>query len=427
MTGIAISAGLSSSRRASWWQSGALLATDNGDGLQKAPAFVADFRCGRHALTTVAAGEIAAAGAGALSALRPATFAELFTFARAGAAAEIGLDGLPAIVASGVPRHDYRDGIRRLLVESAATQLSRNNRFVDWAGILPLGYAQSVSNTALYEKIAGQWGDNALRLKGPSSNSSQRITASLAGTLANSKAYTVSVRLRKSRGSGAATLSFAIDGWSGSAFSIDATALPIGEWRIVSATGVTPAAGTFQSVGLHTNNTDADIDIDWWQIEAGTIASSPILNDGQAAVVRPAETCRLSAAGEALLSRDAATVVVTGAYAWPSGVALIGRTGQALLRTAAGNVQVQTLAPGGTLGGLAIAAASGFSGGLAFGGEGRTLAADGASLSDGTVPATVAPIYLGGDGSAAPGFGSYERLLIYPFRVADSDLRALTA
>lgn len=111
----------------SWFADTALAAPDVSDGIAKPPAFIADFRRGRHALTSVPPANIPSAPVEALVAPQPADFAALFSFTRASPAEYVEASGAVFQAPVDTPRFDHRNGYRQLLLEGPATNLFLNS------------------------------------------------------------------------------------------------------------------------------------------------------------------------------------------------------------------------------------------------------------------------------------------------------------
>ncbi len=107
------------------------------------PAFVADFRRDRHAVTPVIAANIAAASVDALVSPQSVPFSDLFVFTRGSVAEYIDAAGMAQQAAADVPRFDYRNGYRQLLLEGPATNLFVN-------AFTPATQRITVTNAAQY-------------------------------------------------------------------------------------------------------------------------------------------------------------------------------------------------------------------------------------------------------------------------------------
>ncbi|MCV9962112.1 hypothetical protein OIU34_09385 [Pararhizobium sp. BT-229] len=123
--GLNAGIGLASGANA-WFANPAFTAADTGDGVAKLPAFIADFRRDRFALTSVATANIASSSVDALVVPRSSAFADMFSYARSSAAEFIDAAGVAQQAVADVPRFDYRNGYRQLLLEGPATNLFLN-------------------------------------------------------------------------------------------------------------------------------------------------------------------------------------------------------------------------------------------------------------------------------------------------------------
>ncbi len=127
MVSLGLNSGLCLAGTGSAWFAGAAFtAIDANDGVAKLPGFIADFRRDRHAVTTIASVGIAAAAVDALIVTQSAAFTDMFSFTRNSAAEFIDAAGVAQQAASDLPRFDYRNGYRQLLLEGPATNLFLN-------------------------------------------------------------------------------------------------------------------------------------------------------------------------------------------------------------------------------------------------------------------------------------------------------------
>lgn len=189
------------------------------------------------------------------------------------------------------PANELRITDRGLLIEEARQQLARNNRFQDWSGSVPNGYGSPI--LARIGKVAGGLGANALKLFGPFANDGNRVAVPALPEMTASTAYSLTARVRKTRGA-AAILALAIDTWGSNALVLDLSAVPLNQWVTLTVTG-TSSASVGNGGGFHTSSVDCDIEIDWWQLEAGSFRTSAIINDGQSAVTRAADSASINA------------------------------------------------------------------------------------------------------------------------------------
>jgi hypothetical protein len=144
MVSLGLNSSLGSVGAAGAWFAGAAFAVaDPSDGVAKLPAFVADFRRDRHAVTPVIAANIAAASVDALVSPQSVPFSDLFVFTRGSVAEYIDAAGMAQQAAADVPRFDYRNGYRQLLLEGPATNLFVN-------AFTPATQRITVTNAAQY-------------------------------------------------------------------------------------------------------------------------------------------------------------------------------------------------------------------------------------------------------------------------------------
>lgn len=190
--GLGPGLGLSGANGA-WFANAGLAMADAADGVSRQPAFIADFRGDRHALTSVPAAGIAAAAVDALVALQPVSFADLFLFTRGSAAEHIDAAGTPQQAPVDVARFDYRNGYRQLLLEGPATNLFLNSH-------APATQTVAVTNAVQYTVSCR--GSGALVLSGAAAGtvtqgspvtftaSSTSLTLTVAGSLSRAQLET---------------------------------------------------------------------------------------------------------------------------------------------------------------------------------------------------------------------------------------------
>ncbi|HTO32225.1 MAG TPA: hypothetical protein VL202_13750 [Pararhizobium sp.] len=339
--------GLAASANA-WFSGSAFTIVDAADSVSKAPAFIADFRRDRYALTSVASGGIAAATVDALIVPQSVAFTDLFSFTRASVAEYLDAAGTAQQAAVDTPRFDYRNGQRQLLLEGSATNLFLNS------------FAPATQTV----------------------------------TVANGSQYTVSCR-----GGGSLTLSGAATGTvtqaSSQTFTASTTSLAL------------TASGTLSRA----------------QVETGAVASSVVQTAG-AAAARSADSCRLSAVGEALVQRSAATLVVkTQALSGSLGRLVGAGSGDELIRL---NTAQTSILSGNTLVLAAVATPLPACGiGLGWSGTGRSGSYNGAAVnSDAIVPTATGQVYLGRNQAGFAASGRYDSLVIWPFRATNASIQA---
>lgn len=349
MVSLGFNSGLSLTGATNAWFAGvALAATDANDGVARLPAFVADFRRDRHAVTPVPAANIAAAAVEALVAPQSVSFSDLFVFTRGSAAEYIDAAGVAQQAAADVPRFDYKNGNRQLLLEGSATNLFLN------------AFAPATQTI----------------------------------TVANSAQYTVSCR-----GSGSLVLSGAATATVTQAASVTFTA---------ASTSLTlTVAGSLSRV----------------QVETGPAATS-FIQTAATAATRSADSCRFSAAGEALFQRGAATLLLKGQGLYGSLGRLVGiGTGEEIMRFTTPQTSV--------LAGSSLPIASVtvplpvFGICLGWSAAGRSGSYNGGTIAtDATVPVTTGQAFLGRNQTGLFAYGRYDSLTIWPFRATNAAIQA---
>jgi hypothetical protein len=127
MVSLGFNAGIGLAATTSAWFAGsAFTIADVNDGLSKSPAYIADFRRDRHALTSIPLAGIASATVDGLIVPQSVAFTDLFSFTRSSVAEYVDVVGAAQQAAVDTPRFDYRNGLRQLLLEGAATNLFLN-------------------------------------------------------------------------------------------------------------------------------------------------------------------------------------------------------------------------------------------------------------------------------------------------------------
>lgn len=409
-----------------WWSAPKYAAID-ADGVSKRAAAIADFRNWRFAITTVAAGSIAGATAAQLGAMRSCTFAEWFSFT-SGGGTYIDVDGTLKTAASNAPRRDYSTGAGRFGLNNAATNLciwSNDPTQTGWN-----------ADGGVFSLVNG-----VARWVQPASGGIHYPRSNWATFVANTT-YTISGEIRSF---GADSPSFYPSGWNGTAW-VDGPQIALSAtWTKFSFTFTTGATMSSQyGVGWkHTGTSGTGFEFRRVQIEAGSFAS-PYIPTTSSSVTRPVETAQFGAIATALMQRSAATVVVRGVLLAVNGyrrIVGVGGGGSSTYNGPTDDVRVwdgiseigqDSFGTGSLL--------TGFGTSLAYGAGGFACSTNGGSAatttsSNGWAASAATGVWLakstGADpeNSATPnpgyGNGFYDEVVIFPFRVANTDLPRL--
>ncbi|AJY47031.1 phage head spike fiber domain-containing protein [Martelella endophytica] len=377
--------------------------------------------------------------------MRNAGFAEMIDFTRPGTATYVDADGMIRIAAADVPRFDYTNGRRQLLLEGPATNTATGNS----AAFNGSGGSQHSTMTAGQLDPAG--GDDArLFTAGPDQGVQ---CAQMTANFTAATATTVSVFV-KAGTSGIVQLaySFGVNNTSFANFDLMAGTLlrkancsagisPVGSgWYRVSMTGL-PAATAFSTfyvaaipdaeVARLPAFEGAEETFYVWgpQVEASDFASSYIPTSGTA-VTRPADKAQLTEPVAALLQRGEASVVVSGEKVTPlgtvNGVILGGYENAdfAILLRADNNAMV--IGYPSIVISIYEAPTPSMGVGVSWDTNGKSGALDGFApvSTSSTQEAELAPSFLGRNATGYYAQGWYDQLVIWPFRVTDDDLQA---
>ncbi len=439
----------SAGRPSGWWRKPVFQAQDLADSSLRIAAAIIDFRKGRHALTPVPAASIAAASTAELARLKSAQFSDCLAFTRAGNATCIGADGILRTSAADVPRFDYSNGKRQLLLEGAATNLAL--------------FSGDTANTANWTTVActraaatdPAGGNGAALVTGDGTNAAHFFIAGNASAInfVAGNVYTFS-RFFKAGTTALVQISppsaaFGTGAWANidlaagtvTATGCSATAGPaINGWRRISltATATTTAASHAGVAGLIPNMAagrlpsfaSTETCYDWGaQCEAGAMETS-FIPTGASAVTRTQDTCRLSPKLEALVMRGAATIIVKGQLAGPgqspalvnyllssNGNITLASRSDTVLRSNTSAAVLDMGVPAGSF----IAPF-----GAAWMKDNKTIWTDFNGLPP--VTATDAALNFGSQfylsGTGASNAGWFDQLILYPFRLTDASLRA---
>ncbi|PRX09959.1 UNVERIFIED_ORG: hypothetical protein BCL66_105145 [Martelella mediterranea] len=414
--------------RTDWWQSPAWQATDRATGQLREPAAVMDFDDGRYALD------------------RSSSTEELIDFSRPGTATYIGSDGIVSSAAADVPRFDYTNKRRQLLLEGPATNL--------YPGSVDMN-ANTGGGSGFIGTISRQPGTTIGGL--PAIKAIPDAGSALGGRQVryNAKApttkgaYTMSLFAKASGldrvvlcllGAGSAVKATfdlvagtVVDAGAGVVTKI----VPVrGGYRLSVSADVSDATSfeyeiyvddSSESVGDGTSG----IEFCGLQFEQGNYTSSYIPTSGSA-VTRPADKAKLAGPVAALLRRGAASVSLQGESIYGTGAGssgcILGGPGSEdyLFMLASNGVQIKAGMPGYVLayitqplskfGVISSWDSLGFSG----------VSSDNGNVKSGDVPqiADLSSVFIGRNASSIFASGWYEQIVIWPFRVSDTDLQA---
>ncbi|AMM84267.1 hypothetical protein [Martelella sp. AD-3] len=369
--------------------------------------------------------------------MRNAGFAEMIDFSRPGSATYVGADGLIHTAAADVPRFDYTNGRRQLLLEGPATNLLTYS-----TGLGGLGSSRCVSTSGY---LAPDGSMNAVRSvctgetdpileRGVSiTPSAETQTFSVWLRVVDAVGLKPIVRFYAYGATGLESLTSAVseeltDEWRRYKFAVkwpeDMVSTTI-RWRF------DPFDNSM--IGDSNSNTPpegAAIEHWGWQVEEGEHATSYIPTSGSA-VTRPAENARLSKPIASLLQRDEMSLLVQGqgfsngggrivgdnlsrrviGFGPNPGVVYIGNNNAINLGTL-----TSPLPPFG------VAVANSASKNSKHG----SLNGDPVVSNSYRIDSAFETVFLGRDGSPfrfAPGW--FDQMVIWPFRMSDTDLKRL--
>jgi len=374
--------------------------------------------------------------------LRSATFDEVFAFTAASTTTRT-YTGPDQVIynnlAANQPRFTRVNGVRQLALNNAATNKCTNYNAAPPALVTPA--AAATFNAAVTNMTAS--GD-AAALFGVVADATVLAAAGL-GTITNGRVYKID------NSAGVANARVTVAGATGNLNVHSITAYVVGGTGYLGySTGTTSGKTAFASsssyvrrshIGSPDDITRAfQIYVDAGQVVYFTLNqleessfASPVIPVAGAAATRQIETARFSPLVEAILQRSAAGVVVRGSLAaTPATVwRIVGGISNSYFAGANASNTVGRISS--TSSGLAVTAGSGgFSTGFGFSStfdsSGRGGAINGgtvASDANGTELRTT--VYLGRDATAAAGTygdGTYDEVVIYPFRPSSGALQA---
>mgnify|MGYP003669214951 FL=1 len=446
---LGLSLGLPSAAfgRSAWYRQPAYAALPQDGGPPIGAAFIADFRRRRFAQTSAATAAIATATPEILAQLQPLSFADLFAFTRASGATFVDASGKVVLASTDEPRFDWSDGTGALLLERPATNLLLQSQTLAasaWTKASSSLPGQTVTCGSLVLEAVRRTGDVFGGLQQPVS-------------LVDGTRYAVSMFLKQGNGGlswfglynstdavwqsavqinwpapeiplSAAHISVPGNGQRNLPSDIRVKHLSDGICRLSFTFLATSATGDTVSVNAHANRND-DQSGNYFggiQIEASPFATAYIPTAASAAT-RAADHCRLSPAGEALLQRAQASLLVQARGLGGTNGRLIGGPSTRLLGFDAegtgllvGSETPLTVTSGLTqplvASGCAIAFDPSTKAGCYNGGNVMTLAA--------AMDADRSETYLGRDGTGSFADGRYEALVVWPFRMSGDALQA---
>nr|WP_272211962.1 hypothetical protein [Marinicella sp. W31]MDC2877853.1 hypothetical protein [Marinicella sp. W31] len=381
------------------------------------PAAVVDAASSQYALTVVASADIAPALPSDLTTLTTVTLDNLITFTRPGEATYVGADGLIHTAAVDVPRFDYTNGRRQLLLEGPATNLCLNK------DITLLSRGANTTVTHMPDEIGpdGQTG-NVYRVEMPAAS----LTYVLLHSINQGVSVTASLFAKKYSES---LKDFSITVGS----SVQTVHTATDEWTRYSESRVT---GNY-NVGLTNNTPDSsdayaiDILVAFPQVESEVGATSYIPTAGSA-VTRPADKAQLSEALAALLRRGEVSVLLQGERIYGTGTGGSGWLlsgpggGDYLFVLASNGVQIKGGMPGYVLASIAqplpkfgvISAWDSLNLEGVYSGDGVIRTGSGPQSAD------LSSVLIARNASS--GFANvwYDQIVIWPFRMTNADLQA---
>jgi hypothetical protein len=440
---------INAARPAPWWQAPSYEALEAVTGTSRFPALIASFRTGRYAITARPALSIPSDTAGALSLMEGVGFPAVFSFTRASAATHVDAAGRLQVAGADVPRLDFSNGRRQLLLEGAATNSVAASEMTGF--VAGRRYHDGVGNTGVpptgmsFNFGGGCTGHCDLLSSTIDARGRRRLR--LEFNIVNNTGSTQYPRFRF-----AEVPASAAEVWSASAFynvvttshaiasMIEATSpttstsavLPTGESQVALHGFVFPAGGQTairHQLGIslaHGETWTAIVEVACPQLEKSPRCTSYIPTTG-AAAARAADNCQFGAKALALINRGEVGVAVRGQGLWGSTGRLVGGSSQARILGINGTQSQIGSGYASFLTSLSIATPlAAFGAALSFGAFGRSMSFNGSAVSTTSTVMDVTPFtaaFLGRD-STSTGFanGWYDELVLYPFRIADAAL-----
>ncbi len=450
MTLLSLGLGLTAASPPAWFSQPAYTAISEATGLPSGPSFVADFCRGRFAVTRVETQAIGSSTPAALSQLSPSGLADLFSYSRSSAASYVDASGRLQLAAIDEPRSDWATGTGALLLERPSTNMllySQTLSAASWIKSASLLPGQTMTSGSLTLESVRRSGEVFGGLQQQASIvdgmqytfsvfvSRQDGGVSWLGLYNNTDAlWQTTVQISWPAAPAPLTtahVSIPSNGQRNAPSDIRIQPLSGGIYRLSFTFVPTLATGDLISVNAQANRA-ADMTANYFggfQLEPSPFVTS-YMPTGNSAAIRAADRCRLSPTGEALLQRDAASVLVQAEDLSGAGGRLLGAGGDTGLLSIGGDgtglaVGTETPLPIGA--GLASPPPT-LGCAFTFDASGKAGCHNGASVASHAFPIDAArvPAYLGRDGDGNFASGRYRGLVLWPFRMTETSLQAKT-
>ncbi len=407
----------------------ALRADVAGGGGKFGPAAVLDFAGNQHALPRLPSSAIALASPSELAMLSAVPLDRLVSFARPGNATYVDEGGVIRIAAADVPRFDYTNGRRQLLLEGPATNvLNAYAAPSTFAGVTKSGQSAGEAILSIEDDAEALTAAGLAVLTGGKcyklDNTAGAKTANLRflTTFDSTSPKVLSVWMRGSDGMGIRTGygGYPLKPTSPDAYrrvSVNTTEIAVGGTNAADLLEVGVPAGGVGYVVCP-------------QVEAGLVPSSYIPTYGTA-VTRPADKARLTDAVAAVLQRNEASLLVQFESLTGSAGRIVGGAGDySLLGFSGADLNVdQTAVLASGLARPVPRAGAAFTFDRSGEYVGGAYNANAVVSESRDLLGDIAKIYLGRDENAttADRFASgwYDQLVIWPFRMTDAELQRL--